>query len=70
MVAHDSLSAREQFEPGTIIHCTGVMDICDECGQRFRRLSDKKICGRCWPASPLVDSKIPGMLARPLSREV
>lgn len=48
------LSMREQDQPGTIIRCTGEMDVCEGCGQRFRRMSEKRICGVCYPR-PLVD---------------
>jgi hypothetical protein len=52
------LSDRERDNPGTIKAQTGWMDVCPECGNRFRRLGERVICGRCYPAPPLVETRV------------
>lgn len=34
----------------------GQMDVCVVCREPFRRMSDRKICGACFPRRPLVDA--------------
>lgn len=48
---HGSLTEREQMFPGEIVRVTGYMDICEDCGSRFRRMGTgpRAICGRCYP---------------------
>lgn len=55
-----SISARERTHPGTIRAVTGWMDICTQCGNRFRRLGERVICGACYPAPPLVETRTGG----------
>lgn len=54
------LSERERINPGTIRAVTGWMDVCPECGNCFRRLGERVICGRCYPAPPLVETRTDG----------
>jgi len=58
--AISQLSEREKFWPGYIRQSTGFMDICEDCGSRYRRTkeADRSICGRCYPSPLETDSKI------------
>lgn len=53
------LSIREMEKPGTIAAVTGYMEVCDECGSPYRRMSTegRAICGRCYPIVPVVSSQ-------------
>ena len=44
-----SLAARKN--PHILRYYQGEMDTCEQCGGRFRRLTDRKVCARCRPGS-------------------
>jgi len=57
-----SNSEAEKLMPGWIRRVTGFMDICEDCGSRYRRTKEagRAICGRCYPSPLETDSKLAG----------